>query len=98
MQVDCLNENDSSALSEASVGGADGVLELLLRHGAASASVGGADGVLELLLRHGAASVINVADNHGRTPVFRAAFMGKASAIRILLKYGADASILNKHD
>ena len=33
--------------------------------------------VAEELLRHGATKVIDLQDSHGRSPLFRAAFMGK---------------------
>jgi len=52
--------------------------------------------VAEELLRHGALKVIDMPDSHGRTPLFRAAFMGKHDAVEVLLRYGADACIRNK--
>ena len=62
------------------------------------AAVGGATEVITELLRHGAARVIDLPDSHGRTPIFRAAFMGKPATVEILMKYGADATIKNKEN
>lgn len=59
------------------------------------AAVGGAATVAEELLRHGAAAVIDLQDSHGRTPLFRAAFMKKPQTVAVLLRYGADAYIRN---
>ena len=50
------------------------------------------------LLRHGAAKVIDLPDSHGRTPLFRAAFMGKPLTVEVLLKYGADAGVRNREN
>ncbi|EKX42085.1 hypothetical protein GUITHDRAFT_111938 [Guillardia theta CCMP2712] len=75
VEPDCVNENNSTPLSEA--------------------AVGGATSVLRELLRHGATSVIDLQDSHGRTPIFRAAFMRKPEACRLLLSYGANCDIRN---
>lgn len=70
VEVDSLNENDSSPLSgkiwpcrrnKCSHADSDAVTVR------AEAAVGGAMEVLSMLLRHGASKVINKQDTHGRT-------------------------------
>jgi ankyrin repeat protein len=52
----------------------------------------------KILLENGAS--VDIQENHGNTPLFKAVFncRGDGSMIKLLLSYGANKKLKNKHD
>ena len=99
--VNALDHRGGTALMEACHGGpwksepAEEIIQLLLDHGAQldlfqAAATGRTDLIASILDRDG--SLIDTADNRGRTALFHAAHNNRFAAVKLLVERGADVN------